>query len=1333
MLDIERHFTTTDIDPYDKIDWELRTARVGRADEAPVFEQTDIEVPVSWSQNATNIVAQKYFAYAADDPRRETSIRQMINRVVDKMTTEGIKNGYFDDSVAKVFSDELRHILVNQLASFNSPVWFNLGVAGAPQQASACFILSVDDSLESITRWYTEEAKIFQGGSGAGVNLSALRGSGEQLSRGGVSSGPVTFMRAADASAGTLQSGGRTRRAAKLVCLDVDHPDIEDFIHCKAREEDRIHALAAAGFDMSINTPAGEKNRGEATAYQNANNSVRVSDEFMKAVANDEEWELTARTDGHVMKRLPARELLKEIAEAAWHCADPGLQFSSTIQDWHTTPEFGPITASNPCFVGDTRVHTSLGLLRFDELYRRAQAGEEFLVYTHQATAEAPGDGIKISSPEAIMRNGVKPVVKLCFSDGRELRCTPSHRLWTINRGYVQAKDLKEEDDVMLNDQPTPTIDASWELPVSAAISSQEVRTGKKGQRFKKKELPLKWSEPLAELIGHLIGDGCMTEQQTVWVYGPDDVDDGTMTRHQQMLIELFGGCSHVLMGNGTHQLRLGSKSLRDFLQALGAGKSRAADKKVPDTIFSAPAEIVAAFLRGLYGADGCVARTEKGKASRYIGLGSTSETLLQNAQTLLTGFGIRPRLYKTRSKRTDRGFSYKRVDGTSVDYASQPLFDLRLTGSDTERFSRLIGFSTARKNKRLKELIDANSRYSTKRSIRMMNREAAGTEMVYNLSEPINHSYIVNGIPVANCSEYMHVDNSACNLASLNLLKFLNADGSFDIEGFVHTVRIIFIAQEITIAFADFPTRKIAKNTKALRQIGIGYANLGALLMACGLPYDSDDGRAYAAAITALMTGEAYRTSAMLAEKIGPFEHYQESEASMLRIMDKHRTHARKLKAPDETSRQIVKAAKAVWDDTVAAGTEHGVRNAQASVIAPTGTISFMLDCDTTGIEPDFALVKQKALVGGGSMTLINRTIPLALKNLGYQPEQIKEIIAYIEEEVDRGNGYKGPRGNVIGAPHLREQHYHVFDCAVGENAIEPMGHVKMVGAVQPFLSGSVSKTVNLPKEATVEDITEVYTQAWELGLKALAVYRDSSKAGQPLGEKEDRDEKAVKAAEARLTSLLGDGLLRGERRPIPREAKVVGVNFNIGTVGGYVHVRLFEDGTPGAIFVDVGQAGSTLHGFIHAWAVTMSLGFQYGLPLDMLVSKLAWAQFEPSGMTDDPQIRTARSIVDYVVRWLATEFLELDPITRQKLGLPAPGSGSGQADDDHASRSPIPGGEILAAPEVSAATRPKAETPAAMPNTPAAGLCSSCGGMLVRTGTCTSCTVCGDTSGCG
>ncbi|MER3411876.1 MAG: vitamin B12-dependent ribonucleotide reductase, partial [Thermoleophilia bacterium] len=823
-LVVRRYFTIPGRDPFDEVEWEIRDASIPGKDGA-AFEQKGVEFPKFWSQTATNIVAQKYFRGRLGSPEREWSVRQMIGRVVSTIGGWGRQGGYFiDEEEAETFEAELKAILVNQLASFNSPVWFNLGFEERPQ-ASACFILSVEDSMESILDWIRKEGIIFRGGSGSGVNLSRLRSSKEQLSKGGYASGPVSFMRGADASAGTIKSGGKTRRAAKMVILDVDHPDIEEFIWCKAREEEKARVLEAAGYDMSLDSP-----HWASIQYQNANNSVRVTDAFMQAAVEGREWNLTARTDGSVLATVDARGLLRQIAEAAWQCADPGLQYDTTINAWHTCPNSGRINASNPC-------------------------------------------------------------------------------------------------------------------------------------------------------------------------------------------------------------------------------------------------------------------------------------------------------------------------------------------------------------------------------------------------------------------SEYMHLDDSACNLASLNLMKFRRDDGELDIEAFQHTIDVMFLAQEIIVGYSSYPTPEIERNAKAYRQLGLGYTNLGALLMARGLPYDSEEGRSYAAAVTALMTGRAYRKSAEIAARMGSFAGYRKNAAAMLGVIAKHRAAVGNIERSQAVPDELLRAARQAWDEALDLGEVHGFRNAQATVIAPTGTISFMLDCDTTGVEPDFSLVKSKKLVGGGEITIVNKTVPMALERLGYTPDEVEQIVAYIDE-----------RNTVVGAPFVKPEHYPVFDCAIGERAIHYSGHVKMMGAVQPFISGALSKTVNLPETATVDEVAQLFVDAWRLGVKAIAIYRDNCKVAQPLTSKE----------RAAAQALVPGVKLAPKRRRLPEDRVEIGRKFRVGDYEGYIHVGLFEDGTPGDIFVDIAKEGTTLAGLMNSFMIAVSLGLQYGVPLEVFVSKFSHMRFEPSGPTNDPDIRVAKSLVDYIFRWMGKKFLT--PEQQEEAGILSP-----------------------------------------------------------------------------
>jgi ribonucleoside-diphosphate reductase alpha chain len=926
-LSIERVFTSG-VHPYDEVTWERRdVVQTNWKTGEVVFEQKGVEFPDFWSVNASTIVTTKYFRGALGTPAREQSLRQLIGRVVKTYRKAGEDYGYLADlESAEVFEQELTWMLLHQYFSFNSPVWFNVGTA-SPQQVSACFILSVDDSMDSILNWYREEGFIFKGGSGAGLNLSRIRSSKELLSSGGTASGPVSFMRGADASAGTIKSGGATRRAAKMVVLDVDHPDIGEFIETKAREEDKIRALRDAGFDMDL----GGRDI-TSVQYQNANNSVRVTDEFMRSVEDGGDFALRARTDGRVLETVNARELFDKMAKAAWECADPGLQYDDTINDWHTNPETGRITASNPC-------------------------------------------------------------------------------------------------------------------------------------------------------------------------------------------------------------------------------------------------------------------------------------------------------------------------------------------------------------------------------------------------------------------SEYMSLDNSSCNLASLNLLKFLRDDDTFDAQAFERAVELIITAMDISICFADFPTDAIGQTTRDYRQLGIGYANLGALLMATGHGYDSEGGRALAAAITSLMTGVSYRRSAELAGIVGPYEGYARNADAHKRVMRKHQAANDTLRSIDAMDADIRKRATAAWDGVIKTGEANGYRNAQASVIAPTGTIGFMMDCDTTGVEPDFSLVKFKKLVGGGSLQIVNQTIPRALRKLGYADETVEAIIEYIAEH-----------GHVIDAPGLRPEHYEVFDTAMGQRAIKPMGHVRMMAAVQPFLSGAISKTVNLPETATVEEIAEVYIQGWKLGLKALAVYRDNCKVGQPLS-----DGKAGKTEDKRSTEpeVVEKVVYRPTRKRLPKSRPSRTTSFSVGGAEGYMTSGSYPDDGLGEVFLKLGKQGSTLAGVMDAFSIAVSIGLQYGVPLETFVQKFTNLKFEPAGLTDDPDIRMAQSIMDYIFRRLALDYLSFDE--RAELGIYTATERARQVEtgsylpvEDELSEAESlkndPGDEVRTDEMDGAAVKPApltAHTTAELfeeitGTSVDAPLCLTCGTKMRPSGSCYVCEGCGSTSGC-
>ena len=927
-IGLRRYFTTDDRHPYDDVVWERRDARLTNfRDGSVAFEQSDVEVPANWSLNATNILAQKYFRGTLGTPERERSLKQVANRIVDTITEWGVKDGYFvDDEEAEIFRAELKHLLVTQKAAFNSPVWFNIGVRNVPQQGSACFILSVEDTMDSILNWYKEEGIIFKGGSGAGVNLSRIRSSFEHLEGGGTASGPVSFMRGADASAGTIKSGGKTRRAAKMVILDVDHPDVEEFIWCKAHEEEKARVLRDNGFDMDL-----DGRDIHSIQYQNANNSVRVSDEFMQAVIDDGEWALRGRLDGTAVRTVRARDLWRQIARAAWECADPGLQFDTTINRWHTSANTARINGSNPC-------------------------------------------------------------------------------------------------------------------------------------------------------------------------------------------------------------------------------------------------------------------------------------------------------------------------------------------------------------------------------------------------------------------SEYMHIDNSACNLASLNLMKYLNADGSFDVDAYKAAIEVVFTAQEIIVGNADYPTDKIAENSRKFRQLGLGYANLGALLMASGLPYDSAGGRAWAGALTALMTGHAYATSARTAGRMGPHAGFHENAEPMARVLAMHRDAAYQIDA-SAVPADLLEAAQRSWDDAVELGQKYGVRNAQATVLAPTGTIGLLMDCDTTGVEPDLGLVKFKKLVGGGNMAIVNQTVPRALRVLGYDPRSVDAIVAYIDEQK-----------TILGAPDLKPEHLPVFACSMGDNTIHYSGHVRMMGAVQPFISGAISKTVNMPEDVTIEEVEQLHLDAWKLGVKAVAIYRDNCKVAQPLSTaKKDGEvdtpeesagwrERALRAetslVAARTTGAPSNDVLVGAvRERLPRRRTSRTSKFRVADCEGYVTVGEYEDGRPGEVFIKVSKQGSTLAGIMDAFSISISLGLQHGVPLSTYVGKYVNMKFEPSGMTDDSDLRIATSLVDYIFRRLALDYLSL--AEREELGVLStteriqptlPGV------DEQSTPNVGIGGTVKVVPVTTKSTT----SPVARAEQRDAPMCYACGNSMQRAGSCYVCSSCGATSGC-
>jgi ribonucleoside-diphosphate reductase alpha chain len=987
--------------------------------------------------------------------------------------------------------------------------------------------------------------------------------------------------------------------------------------------------------------------------YQNANNSVRVSDEFMRAVVDGTGFELRARLDNRVLETVDARELFRTIAQAAWECADPGLQYDDTINDWHTCPDSGRITASNPCFTGDTHVHTDKGLIRFDDLVDRARRGEAFGVYTHDATnPDTPASRVEVTTPEAIMVTGTNEILRLEFSNGMVLRCTPNHGIWTVNRGYVEAQHLTAEDQILQLDLPTPAFGTSYEFrlaPGTPVAAGQIVPV--ENRRQVATNLPEKWDGEFAHMLGWLVGDGCLrlgrpgvrgNAGEITLVYGDEDRAP-FLARHRATLTGIMGlSPKPSEQPNGTVQLRCHRRPLVNFMIGLGVVSEHASGKRIPKAVLEAPTEIQASFLRGLFDADGCTADMNNG--TRYVGLGSVSVELLRDVQRMLTCFGITSRIYSTRGSNERSTFTYTTVGGEERSYKSELLYDLRISGENVPRFAAAVGFDHPRKQRTLQSWLESRTFYRTDQTIRMVGREPDGFETTYNLSEPRNHSYIASGIVVRNCSEYVHLDNSSCNLASLNLMKFLREDRTFDIDSFVAAVELIITAMDISICFADFPTPEITRVTRAYRQLGIGYANLGAMLMATAHAYDSEGGRAVAAAITSLMSAVSYRRSAELAGIVGAYDGFAPNAQAHRRVVRKHAAANDAVRTVGAEDARILAAAGEQWQQALAEGERHGWRNAQVSLLAPTGTIGLAMDCDTTGIEPDLALVKMKKLVGGASMKIVNRTVPAALRCLGYAEETVEAIVEYIAEH-----------GHVVDAPGLRREHYEVFDCAIGDRVISPIGHVRMMAAVQPLLSGAISKTCNMPETATVEDIEHIYLEGWRLGLKAIAVYRDNCKVGQPLSAMKKADKEAADPMGAGDGGAAGSAQSVVEYRPIrrrlPKTRPSQTVSFSVGGAEGYMTAGSYPDDGLGEVFIKMSKQGSTLAGVMDAFSIAISIALQHGVPLETYVSKFINMRFEPAGMTDDPDVRIAQSIMDYLFRRLALDYLDEDK--RAELGI--------------------------------------------------------------------------------
>ncbi|MCE7736701.1 MAG: intein-containing adenosylcobalamin-dependent ribonucleoside-diphosphate reductase [Candidatus Heimdallarchaeota archaeon] len=1261
-LQFNRFYTEEGVHPYNNVTWEKRDVEVTSASGESIFSQKGVEFPSIWSLNSSQIVTSKYFHGRLGKPEREYSLKQLIDRVVDTIGTWGIEGKYFKTENDKtVFSDELRDILLHQRAAFNSPVWFNMGTMVKPQ-SSACFINSVEDTMDSILDLAKTEGLIFKYGSGSGVNLSKLRAKGESLSTGGTSSGPISFMKGYDSFAGSIKSGGKTRRAAKMVLLDVEHPDVIDFIETKAKEEKKAWALIDAGYDGSFTGEAYN-----SVFFQNANHSVRVTDDFMNRVLNDENWDLREVTSKEITQSIQAREILNKVSEATHLCGDPGLQYSTTINKWHTCKVSGLINASNPCVTGDTKV------LLADGRFKRI---DQLINQPCEISTNLDGNIIS-NSIAGSFSTGTKPVYLLTTKSGYKIHLTADHQVWTENRGFVEARFLEKEDSVRLAVNPTPQI--------------EEIE-----------------DEEFYQLIGLYLGDG-----HTSKVGGTDRLGIKiTMGIEEELILQRIedyvafnferkthkDNPSTVNYQNNVAYYTTGVSTVIDALQQYVDLSRKSHEKYLSDEVLNLSLSEQRAVLQGLFTADGTV--SNYGEKSQFVSLDSTSLELLQGVQLALLNFGVKSKLYLNR-RLSDRSLLPDGKGGLK-EYSVRQMHSLRISRSSRINFEKYVGFmEDSPKNLALKQMNQNVKTYQDKPLDKVTSLDFIGEEEVYDLTEPVTGSFIANGITVHNCSEYVFLDDTACNLASINLMKYRQDDASFNVEAFIHTVNIIISAQEIIVGRSSYPTQLIEDNSHIYRTLGIGYTNLGALLMSLGLAYDSDDARNVTAAISSLMTGQSYLQSSKIAANLGAFSGYAQNKESMLNVMNMHRNAAKKLKAK-AVDINLFEIAQNVWDDVVEHGIEYGYRNAQASVIAPTGTISFMMNADTTGIEPDISLIKYKKLVGGGYMKIVNTTVPLALKNLGYSAKEIDEITTYINE-----------KGVAEGSPHLKEEHLPVFDCSIksqnSTRTIHHMAHVTMMAAAQPFISGAISKTVNMPEDSTIDDINEVYIQAWQMGIKAVAIYRDNSKRLQPLNtEDESGDNTNVDKKYDEVNQLHGP-----VRRRLPgtRDSKIH--KFEVNGHEGYIIVGLYDDDTPGEVFIKMSKQGSTLGGVMDTVAVLTSMSLQYGVPLSALIRKFIHSKFEPSGMTKNPKIPIASSIIDYIFRWLALEFLPKD----ERPGV---------IDYTELAEEKSEPGQVYQT--VSAAVSGTGPTEFVDDNQ----ICFQCGAIAIRSGSCYACPECGSTSGC-
>jgi ribonucleoside-diphosphate reductase alpha chain len=1586
-MKITRRFTKAGQDPFSSVEYEKRTSRIANPDGSVVFEMNDAEIPRQWSQLATDIMVSKYFRKAGVPqtdsnglPLRdgngtvvtgpEKSAKQVINRLAGCWRYWGEKHGYFDTPEdAQAFYDELAYMLLHQMCAPNSPQWFNTGlhfaygITGPAQghyycdprsgevlkskdaysrpQPHACFIQSVNDDLVNpggIMNLWTREARLFKYGSGTGSNFSKLRGENEPLSGGGKSSGLMSFLRIGDRAAGAIKSGGTTRRAAKMVCLDLDHPDIESFVNWKVREELKVACLAEGIKHIPKDQQELAKKLGLKLDYdfngeayytvsgQNSNNSVRIPNRFFSAIEEDGEWNLNWRTRQGVAKTMKARELWEQIAYAAWRCADPGVQYDDTINQWHTCPKSGRINASNPCVTGDTRVLTPGGIWRrIDQMIHLPAR-----VVTNLHNQE-------VHVTEGSFPTGTKDVYELVTTGGYSIKLTGDHRVWTKSRGWVEAQQLTSADEVRLPSQPAcvqeigePT-DAkffqllglflsganndSTALHLDACLPSHEI-----AEQFSRYVVE-NWSD--RTYADDYVNQLMLTERDV-----EDDSDTITMTLTNRRLISRLK--AFVRVENGTTRL-----SDDAFTSGLAAQRH---------------------FLRALFTADATI-------QNGTLELTSESLGLLQDIQLILLGFGIQASILNygeggafaqggeasRRGGLPDRQVTYApsspgmraaqeagdadaviRRHGLRIDAGSLRSFGKHialLPGQKLESLATAISFA-------IETVAHCNGRASGNfdhfRALRPL-----GKQQVFDLTEPLTSSFVANGITVHNCSEYMFLDDTACNLASLNVLTFFDAEARrFDIEAYKHAIRVWTIVLEVSVLMASFPSEEIARLSYKFRTLGLGYANLGAMLMQAGIPYDSEKGRAICAALTAILTGESYATSAEMAAELGAFPGYEENRDDMLRVIRNHRRAAYDA-SRDSRGRQtagnyegldilpvgihheqfassdplaspgLLGSALECWDRALSLGERHGYRNAQVTVIAPTGTIGLLMDCDTTGVEPDFALVKFKKLAGGGYFKIANQSLRPALVNLGYSPEEVHAIIQYVmgtltlhdapvinyetllhrgfteaelekieaalpssfelsfafspyllgedffnrmeipqgvwqspnfntlrhlgftAQQINDANDHICGRGCIEGSP-LKPEHEDVFDTAnkcgkYGKRFIPVQGHIRMMAAAQPFISGAISKTINLPNEASVQDIKDSYRLSWELGLKANALYRDGSKLSQPLNVKSDEDldrkhdeedEDAVASAREEIADevaraahkaggLQSAGLTADNVEPAPRETHIIEKiveriverplrrrlpdtrhatthKFDVAGHEGYITVGLYEDGQPGEIFIRMAKEGSTIGGLMDTIATLVSVSLQFGVSIESLVRKFEHVRFEPSGMTRNADIPFAKSLVDYIFRWLAMEFvpgyraansprrpstpaptpvMRETPSSSSSPGTPGEGRGEGKKGNGHGPRiepdtakSFDYGSGLEGQIESDAPSETQSSPPSPQSSSPNLRLaivadpvsqqgthlqadapaCDVCGSITVRSGTCYKCLNCGNSMGC-